>query len=169
MRKKKLANMYLTYKHRWDKKRRGFVIVEDPDGYLFSGGIFPTRIRAEDLPEWYVFGYMYKCHGYLSAKGVKYLKYRASHYSNHMFKDDFLYISYDQPITEAGDSSFSYYVSDECIYGGLIITFLEAVEKYSDIDLTEIKAAIEEKRLWLKAKYPDDYAREVGEDRPYFE
>ena len=36
-------------------------------------------------------------------------------------------------------------------------------------DYTKIKAAIEEKRQWFKAEYPEDYARDVSRDQPYFE
>ena len=41
-----------------------------------------------DLPEWYVYGYFYKRHGYMSAKGIKYLAYRPQKHWNHMFKDE---------------------------------------------------------------------------------
>ena len=49
---------------------RQHVYVENEDGYLFAQAIYPTKIKAEDLPEWYVYGRYYKCFGYLSAKGV---------------------------------------------------------------------------------------------------
>ena len=74
--------------------------VENEDGYLFSQAIYPTKIKAEDLPEWYMYGRYYKCFGYLSAKGVVDMKYVPSRYSNHFLKDDFLFISYNSMISE---------------------------------------------------------------------
>ena len=60
---------------------RQHVYVENEDGYLFAQAIYPTKIKAEDLPEWYVYGRYYKCFGYLSAKGVVDMKYVPSRYS----------------------------------------------------------------------------------------
>lgn len=138
---------------------------------LFSGGIYPTTITASDLPEWYVYGRYYKHWGYLSAKGIKSLVYEPNKFSNHMFKDDFLYISYNEPIVPSPDreaSVYKYISFDEYIYGRVIVSFLKAVEQYSEYDISEIKAQIEEKRLWFKNTYPDDYAREVSRDTPFF-
>ena len=166
---RKFANLYLTYYYAWDKKRHCHVRKTDPDGYLFSHGRYKTKIRAADLPEWYVFGYFYKCHGFLSAKGIKHMVYRPNKSWNHMFKDDFLFISYDKPIRHTTDHIIDYVDYDERIYGGVIVEFLEAAEKYSGYDISEIKAQIEDKRLWFKEHYPDDYAHEVYLDKPYFD
>lgn len=63
----------------------------------------------------------------------------------------------------------SYKGHDELIYGGMIIDFLLAAEKYSGYDITEIKEQIEDKRLWLKTTFPDAYRAEVRRDRPFFD
>ena len=68
-----------------------------------------------------------------------------------------------------GDTVMSYKGHDELIYGGMIIDFLLAAEKYSGYDITEIKEQIEDKRLWLKATFPDAYQAEVRRDRPFFD
>ena len=57
--------------------------TEDENGYLFAHGIHAAKIKAEDLPEWYVYGRYYSCFGYLSAKGVVDMKYAPIRYSNH--------------------------------------------------------------------------------------
>lgn len=167
---RKMARLYTESKTNW---RTGhFTTVYGKDDTLFSGGTYPTKIKAEDLPEWYVFGRFYKHWGYLSAKGVKSLVYEPNKFSNHMFKDDFLYISYDAPIVPNLDRQatwYNYTGFDEYIYGSAIVRFLCAAEKYSDYDISEIKAQIEDKRLWFKQTYPDDYALEVSEDRPFFD
>ena len=86
-----------------------------------------------------------------------------------MFKDDFLFISYEKPITHTTDSILDYTGHDEHIYGGFIVKFLKAAEKYSGYDISEIKAQIEDKRLWFKENYPGDYAHEVPQDKPFFD
>ena len=169
---KKLANFYLCYDYKYDSNLWEFVRIESPEGYLLSPRkyrTYKTKILPTDLPEWYVYGYFYKRHGYMSAKGVKYLAYRPQKHWNHMFKDDFLFVSYDRPITHTGDTVMSYKGHDELIYGGMIIDFLLAAEKYSGYDITEIKEQIEDKRLWLKATFPDAYQAEVRRDRPFFD
>ena len=105
---RKLANLYSESK---TNSRTGHrQLIYGKDGTLFSGGTYPTKITAEDLPEWYVYGRFYKHWGYLSAAGVKHLLYIPNKWSNHMFKDDCLYISYNAPIVPNADSrSFERY------------------------------------------------------------
>ena len=67
-------------------------VETDPDGHLFADGVFPTKLFASDLPEHFVYGYMYKRHGYISAAGVKHLLYVPNYVFNHRHKDDTLYI-----------------------------------------------------------------------------
>ena len=38
-------------------------IIEGEDGTLFSGH-HKTKILAQDLPDWYIYGRYYKCWGY---------------------------------------------------------------------------------------------------------
>ena len=80
---RKLAHLYSETK---TNQRTGmYKMIYGKDETLFSGGIYPTKITASDLPEWYVHGRYYKHWGYLSAKGVKSLVYEPSKFSNHMF------------------------------------------------------------------------------------
>lgn len=116
-----------------------FQYIKDENGYLFSGGIYPTKIKPDDLPEWYVYGRYYKCFGYMSAKGIADLKYIPNLWVNHFLKDDLLLVSYHDPIKEIEPSnSFleRYDGYDERIFGNEILYFLKAVQKYSDIDIT---------------------------------
>lgn len=43
--------------------------VTNDDGMLFAGP-YKTKIKPEDLPEWYLYGRYYKRFGYMSAKGI---------------------------------------------------------------------------------------------------
>lgn len=131
--------------------RHSFDPTAQPNRYLLSQGKYPTKIYASDLPPWYVFGYLYKRHGYISAKGVKHLWYKPNYLiDNHYLKYDYLFVSYDEPIIPVkSDNNFSWFEGYEhCLSGGIIVDFIEAVEKYSDYDVTEIKKELERKKEW---------------------
>lgn len=133
---------------------------------LYSHGIYPTKIKKEDLPEYYIeicsrtFWYLT---AYLKTTGIIDIKYEMCKV-NHMFKDDFLYISYHEPLQKG--EIISGYISvvnyDVVICGGYIIPVLLAAEKYSNYDISEIHQQIDEKRIWYKEHYYDDYMREIG-------
>lgn len=71
-------------------------ILDTENEYLYSRGHYPTKIKKEDLPEDYiefrsrVIWYMT---GYLKTSGIVDIGYKALKI-NHLFKDDYLYISY---------------------------------------------------------------------------
>jgi len=163
MSKKFNANYYTCSKVRF--KNREYVRI-DGGGYLFSNGIYFTKIRPEDLPESYVEGVYYGYNkGFLNAAGVKDLLYVPNYHVNHMFKDDFLYISYDEPLflnpnRGLGERVLGY---DEYVWGYNIVHFLKAAEKYSGFDISNIKDEIEKKRAHFEATYPSDYSHEVGD------
>ena len=150
------AKLYMLDKIKLVK--REFVLEKLPHGYLFADGRFPTKILPEDLPEWYIFGYMYKRHGYLSAKGVKQLLYKPNYWvDNHCHKYDTLYISYDKPIepyeTEHGSTWYKGY--NYAIGGNLIYDFVKAAGKYSSYDVAAMLLEIEKKRAWFYENNPD--------------
>ena len=153
------SNLYTVQKIVCTEGRH--IHVEDKDGYLFAQAIYPTKIKAEDLPEWYVYGRYYKCFGYLSAKGVVDMKYVPSKYSNHFLKDDFLFISYNTPISENPETSGiidAYTGYDEQIYGNVILSFLKAARKYSAYDISEIAQMIQDKADWIVQTFPEEYS-----------
>lgn len=127
--------------------------IEDnkvPGGYLLAFGRYRTKILPEDLPEWYVGGYLYKRQGYISAKGVKHLFYKPDYHFNYFLKYDSLFISYNKEIVPTQNKEgFSWYDGyDYCLSGPLIIQFLSAVKIYSGLDVSKIEEEIEEKRKW---------------------
>lgn len=127
----------------------------DPDGHLFADGRYRTKIFSSDLPDHFVYGYLYKRHGFISAAGVKHMQYVPNYIFNHRHKDDTLYISYDEPIRlDAGDHGLKLY--DGCkhaISGPLILDFVDAAEKYSGYDVSEIRREIKRKSDWYDEKY----------------
>ena len=167
MNKKIKANLYTETKTVW--RNHQHQTVQNEDGALFSKGRYKTQILQADLPEWFIEGNFYRHRGYLSAKGVKHLIYKPNKIFDHMFKDDFLYISYKQPIVPVTDpqSVFKYDGFDEYIWGWNIVHFLKAVEKYSGYDISEIKEQIEQKRKWFEDAFPRFYQLE-GPKEPIF-
>jgi hypothetical protein len=153
------ATLYTERKIVYSRKDRKHYFIEDPNGYLYSGGVYPTKILPEDLPEWFVHGYMGGGrHGYLSAKGVKHLVYDPDYFfENHLHKDDFLYISYkDEIVQNEGDSGFKWYTGyDTATCWHVIVDFVEAAEKYSGYDVTEIRKEIERKKEWYYEHNPE--------------
>lgn len=131
---------------------------KDPDGYLFADGQYRTKIFASDLPEHFVYGYLYKRHGFISAAGVKHLLYVPNYIFNHLYKDDSLHISYDAPIQSApGDHGLTLYDGSKYTVGGhLIVDFVDAAEKYSGYDVSEIRCELQRKREWYEEKYGKD-------------
>lgn len=127
----------------------------DPDGHLFADGCYKTKIFASDLPAHYVYGYLYKQHGFISASGVKHLLYVPNYIFNHRHKDDSLYISYDEPIRAVVDDlGLTLYEGCKHIIGGsLILDFVDAAEKYSGYDVSCIRAELQRKSDWYDATF----------------
>lgn len=143
-----------------------FLVGFRDSDFFFSQGKYPTKLTYRDLPGWFLSGTYYGTRGYLRTNSIKGLWYQPCYHTNHMFKDDFLYISYQHPISSC--PLLDIYLSspdsklyDEFIFGGIIPRFLRFVEQYSLYDCSSIWSQIEEKRAWLKANYPTDYRHEV--------
>ena len=129
----------------------------NPEGHLLAYGKYRTKLYPPDLPEWYIFGYMYKRYGYMSAKGVKHLLYKPNYAFNHLYKDDILFISYDKDILPITDNTgFAWYEGyDYCLSGPIILEFIDAAEKYSHYDVGSIRAEIEKKKEWYNEQNKD--------------
>lgn len=133
--------------------------IKSADGTLFSGR-YHTKIKPEDLPEWYIYGRYYKRFGFLSSKGITDMIYVPSHFSDHFLKDDCLYISYGDKITELPPSEdrlhkVQYDGYDERIWGGEILKMLRAARAYSGYNITKFIMKLKEKQEWLKREYPE--------------
>ena len=138
--------------------------IQDPEGYLFSEARYRTKILAKDLPEWFISCYIYKSNGYLSAKGVLYLEYKPNYsFTNHLYKDDLLFISYNKPlvpiVTTLGLKWFEGY--DHILSGACICQYIEAVEKYSALDVSEIRKELQRKRNWYIDNNPPEERYEL--------
>ncbi len=168
---KKRITSYVYTRGKFGKRLRETLDTENP--FLYSHGRYPTKITAEDLSEDYiefrsrVIWYMT---GYLKTSGIVDMEYRPLRI-NHMFKDDYLYISYKEKLRKETDRyGFEDYVNyDVCVCGGYIVDILLAAELYSDFDTAQIREKIEEKRIWFRDNHSDSYKAEVRYDEDIFE
>ena len=138
--------------------------VRNEDGTLFSGR-YKTKIKPEDLPEWYLHGRYYKRWGYLSAKGITDMVYIPNLVFNHFLKDDCLLIAYGGKITEdKPEESYRlnrYSGYDERVWGSEIITMLCGARKYSGIDIKPFIEEVRKKKEWLQEAHPREFGVDV--------
>jgi len=141
--------------------------------YLYSWGRYKTKIQPKDLPEDYLQIYGRSTEyldGYIKLSGIKDMIYTYVK-ENHVFKDDYIYISYNKKITsyKEGPWDFEYYKNwDLCICGNDIIDIVLGAEKFSNYDTTNIKKKIREKINYLKEYEPDYYKHALGTDKDIF-
>ncbi len=124
-------------------------------GTLYSKGRYKTSIKESDLPDTYI-----KCHarvfhyayGYIKTDGVKDIAYTYMK-ENHVFKDDYLYLSYDEPLKPVYSrwGNIYDYENGICLDGNDIIRVLLAVEKNSpNVDTSQVRKLIDEKIEYLR-------------------
>lgn len=166
MANKKLAHLYLVNKVRYSNGELENKSL--PNGWLYSDGRYPTHITAKDLPEWFVKGYIYRSTGYISAKDVVKLIYAPNYFfDNHLYKDDFLYVSFtkdtmkcDIPQNILGsiknlDCDKKIVCYDHLLYGPMIVDYANAVKRYSPYDMAEldlISSQLKDKQTWFNEK-----------------
>lgn len=139
--------------------------VTNEDGTLFSGP-YRTKIKPEDLPEWYLHGRYYKRWGYMSAKGITDLLYIPSRFSNHYLKDDCLLIAYGGKITENTNPERDFFLEkydgwDERVWGSEIVTMLRGARKYSGYNIAPFIEKLKWKKEYMHTEFPDEF----GPDR----
>lgn len=171
--KGKKIGAYLYTIGKFGKGYREVINTDYP--FLYSGGVYPTKLTVSDLPDDYipihsrVIWYM---HGFLRTSGITDMKYTYVKES-HLFKDDYIYISYHGKIKKVDETDgifkiIDYVDYDVCVCGNDIVDIVLAAEKYSGFDTVEVRKGIEEKRVWLRDNEPDYYERYVGEDEDIF-
>ncbi|AIZ56893.1 hypothetical protein Mpt1_c10210 [Candidatus Methanoplasma termitum] len=144
------AKLYLDSEYIFTEDDR--YAPSDPMGRLYSEGRYWTKMRPEDLPEWYVKGRIYRRYGSLSALGVKHLLYVPNYFfDHHMYKYDFLYVSFNEEIKRIErEDGFDYCEGyDYQLTASMITAFVDAAEKYSGYDVTEIRKELKRKEEWF--------------------
>jgi hypothetical protein len=130
-----------------DRRRGEPIVIRDPNGFLYSGGKYRTKIKSSDLPEWYVYGVINKLDGYISARGVQHLLFVPDYiHEAHLFTFDMLFISYDDIIEPTETEGVKWYKGyKHVLYGSFIIDYLKAVVKYSGYDDSKEQMIIAQK------------------------
>lgn len=160
----KRLNSFLYTKGKFGKGYRQTADINTE--YLYSKARYKTKIKKEDLPEDYIefrSGTIRYMTGYLKTSGVVDIDY-TYFLENHIFKDDYLYISYKEKLKkEKASYGREYFVNyDVCICGNDIIPILLAIEKNSNINIDKVKEKIYYKVSWYKENCKDEYTREFG-------
>lgn len=140
---------FVNYYHDGKIKYNGdWYYYRDKDNYLFSKGIYKTKIKEEDLPDYFVKVWLCPRYEYISLKGIKDIIYKPNFFTNHFRKDDILYISYDKKI-EFGEYGLGFNY-DVLIHGPEIDYFISKLFKYGyDFNvLTNIKKLMDKKDKW---------------------
>ncbi len=156
MGKRIVAKLYTQGK--FGRRLRETLDTDNP--CLCSRGRYPTKITADDLPEDYVEIHsraIWHMTGYVKTAGIADLAYTWAR-GNHLFKDDYLYISYKEKLQSEVDRwGYKDYVNcDLCICGNDIPDLVLAAEKYSGVDTSAVRAEIEKKRVWLRDNEPEE-------------
>lgn len=132
---------------------------ELPDGMLFAyrnNRYYRTKLTVSDLPESYCHLQNSNMDGYIRTDGVTHLIYKPSLITDESTKDDILFIFYDGNMPDVTDKNSTLYDScDKLVFGRDIDIFMDYVEKYSDIDVSDIKKKM--------SKREDDVARVFNE------
>lgn len=146
------AHAYKEYVMRYDKDN-GDWYFHKGDGLwaIHKSGNYATKIKPEDLPDCYIPLCVSGRTMYVSAKGIKHIAYKPNYLFNHVFKDDFLYISYDEPIIMK-EAKYCNAIEgyDIALWGPAQYDFIETLEKSGWYDVSLIKKAMEEKIKWFK-------------------
>ena len=168
----KKINAFIYTKGHFGKRIRE--TLDTNNHYLYSGGIHPTKIKESDLPEYYckihsrAIWYM---EGFVRTADVKYIDYSFVD-ENHLFKDDYIYISYNKPIRTVTNyyGYTDYFDYDVCICGSDIIPILFFIEKYSPkVKTSYVREKIVQKFHLYRDHYPEDYHRSFLDDTDIFE
>lgn len=125
--------------------------VYGKDNTLFAYGIYPTKIKVEDLPDYYVYEYSSGGYRYFKTKDIVDLVYVPC-YNNHSLKYDRLYISFKKKInTRKAENRtwIKYEEYDYLMWNHLIVTIVAGAEKYSNLNVDEIKKAIDLKQYYF--------------------
>lgn len=91
--------------------------------------------------------------GYISVLGMKDIVYIPNYRTNHIHRDDRLYISYDRPICSEKDvrGYVSYHGYDALLWGGMILEFIRAIRRWNSYDIESIAEKVKQKKPFFLA------------------
>ena len=130
---KKFANYYIEKHNRKD--------LNDKSIYLYSNGKNKTAVKKEELPIYYLKICIRGINYYISLKGIKNIEYRPCFYSKNYMEKDYLFISYNNQIS----NNYDIIINGDNI--NIVINKLEEFE-YNDLVINKIKNQIDKKNKW---------------------
>lgn len=125
------------------------------DKTLYSYGIYKTKLKRSDLPEWYIYGIYYKHYGYMSCKNINQLEFTGNKFTNHLFKDCFLRVTYNNKLSNSDE------FETHRIWGNSIISFLIGCQKHG-YDIESIKKDVDRHIIALKSRCDEDWVGAIG-------
>lgn len=132
------------------------MIYKSQDGSLFSKGHYRTKIRPNDLAPSFVPARIFKLFGYYDSSAIIGLSYSPNLWINHLFRDDILYLSFNNE-TVSKDDWESY---DILLCGWDIVICLAALKTYSSVPTRKIGCIVEEvaeKVRLYRVKHPHEH------------
>ena len=117
---------------------------EDDEIYLENRKTFrKTKIKEEDLPEWYFKNYSYR-YWYYNLKGITDVAFIGSPFDNHISKDSRIYLHYHGKLKkDKNERPINDNEWDSSTWRCNIVDFVLAIDKYSpNIDTRKVKAQI---------------------------
>lgn len=152
------SKWYTLVKYKYNHTTHTYDIIHGKDETLFAKGIYPTKVKLEDLPESYIRLWDRRRDMFLDAANITDIVYKPNWFSdNHLYRDDTIYIKYNGKL-EAKKDNFgfeSYWESaDQWVSGKQINAFVSAVQKYSHIDVAQIQQNLQEKKVWYVRNNP---------------
>lgn len=144
---------------------------ELPDGMLFAcrnNRYYRTKLTVIDLPESYCHLQNLNNDRYIRTDGVTHLIYKPSLITDESTKDDILFIFYDGNTPDGVDENSAlnftlYDLCDEIVFGHDIDLFMDYVEKYSDIDVSNIKKKMSEREDSVEKVFNERFGHLVKE------
>lgn len=143
-------------------RKRKYIYITNPKGYLFSGASTLVKITKEDLPKCFVPARYKKCFGFLRTNRVKSLVYIPNHSNSHFLKDDVLLISYRDEIVQDPGDLYGFKNYQLYIFGLDILTFLKSIRLFSpEVDVSRIEERIRNKKQLLMESNKEIYSLEA--------
>lgn len=125
------------------------------DKPLYSNGRHKTRLKSSDLPEWYILGMYYEHLGYMSCKGVKCLELTVKKFTNHLFRDCFLCVTYSNKLPNSDEFEV------QMIRGNSITEFLIGCQKYG-YDISDIQQGMNQHIIELKERCDEEWTSTIS-------
>ena len=145
MAKKKIGSHW--YSETSSRIRHGLFTERTLEGNrLFAQGMYPTNLTAKDLPEYFKEIYL-RGKIFIDTKNVVDVVYKPNYFTdNHLFKDDFLYISWKEELRLSENERWSFYENyDKLLWGWPIMVFVESALKYTEGEIHAKLEAIHKK------------------------